>query len=72
MTAGSDAIIAKLKENGGPITRSRYIAFRYFGDPPEELTAEEESEIPDYPWDDEGGDGGVSDGDDRGAGAAGG
>ncbi len=52
MTVGSDAIIAELKANGGPVTRERYIAFRYFGNPPDELSAEEENEIPDYPWDD--------------------
>jgi hypothetical protein len=53
MTTGSDAIIAKLKAYGGPITRERYVAFRYFGAAPDELSAEEESEIPDYPWDEE-------------------
>lgn len=25
----------------------------YFGAPPDELSAEEEAEIPDYPWEDE-------------------
>ena len=53
MTTASDMIIARLKAYGGPITRERYISFIHFGDPPEELSAEEEAEIPDYPWDDE-------------------
>ena len=70
MTTVSDDIIAQLKEYGGPITRDRYISFIHFGTPPEELSAEEEAEIPDYPWDDDG-DAGVPDHDDRGAGAAG-
>ena len=53
MSATTDAIIAQLRENGGPVTRDRYISFVYFGTPPDELSAEEEAEIPDYPWDDE-------------------
>lgn len=53
MSFGSDAIIKQLKADGGPITRERYILFRYLGTPPDELSAEEEAEIPDYPWDEE-------------------
>jgi hypothetical protein len=53
MSVASDAIIAQLRANGGPVTRDRYISYIYFGTPPDELTAEEESEIPDYPWDEE-------------------
>jgi hypothetical protein len=53
MSATTDAIIAQLRADGGPVTRDRYIWYIYFGTPPDELTAEEESEIPDYPWDEE-------------------
>jgi hypothetical protein len=55
MSGASDAIIAQLRANGGPITRDRYISYIYFGTPPDELNAEEEAEIPDYPWDNDDG-----------------
>lgn len=53
MSSATDSTIEYLKQLGGPITRDRYISFIHFGTPPEELSAEEEAEIPDYPWDDE-------------------
>jgi hypothetical protein len=31
-----------------PLTRDNYLSFAYFGDPPDELSAEEEAELPEF------------------------
>tara|TARA_R100000458_G_C8227065_1_gene209816 strand:- start:299 stop:430 length:132 start_codon:yes stop_codon:yes gene_type:complete len=35
-----------MKRDGIPLTRENYIDFIYFGNPPEELGAEEEADLP--------------------------
>jgi hypothetical protein len=49
LSAGQAAVIAAMRAAGVPITRKNYIEFDYGGD----VTPDAESEIPDYPWDDE-------------------
>lgn len=35
-----------MKKNGVPLTRENYLDYAYLGNPPEQLSAEEEAEIP--------------------------
>ena len=35
-----------MKKNGVPLTRENYLDYAYLGNPPDELSAEEEAEIP--------------------------
>lgn len=42
----SDIILDFMKEKKVPITRDNYLAIAYMGNPPEELSAEEEAELP--------------------------
>ncbi len=41
-----DAVIEEMKRLRIPLTRDNYLDWAYFGNPPEELDAEEESQIP--------------------------
>jgi hypothetical protein len=41
-----DAVIDFMKSRNIPLTRDNYLDFAYLGNPPEELDAEEESQIP--------------------------
>ena len=42
----SNPIIELLKEYGIPVNRENYLELAYLGEPPEELSAEEELELP--------------------------
>lgn len=44
--SGSDPILDMMKKYNIPVTRSAYLELAYFGDPPEELSAEEELSLP--------------------------
>tara|TARA_R110000851_G_scaffold257656_1_gene410139 strand:+ start:1100 stop:1261 length:162 start_codon:yes stop_codon:yes gene_type:complete len=44
---GSDDVVTLMKRMGLPMDRETYLDLAYFGNPPEELTAEEEAELPD-------------------------
>lgn len=39
-------ILEHMKKIGVPLTRENYLDFAYLGNPPDELSAEEEAEIP--------------------------
>lgn len=41
-----DPVLEWMKANDVPLTRENYLNLAYMGDPPEELSAEEESELP--------------------------
>ena len=41
-----DHVLAYMKANGAPLTREKYLEYAYFGNPPKELSAEEESQLP--------------------------
>ncbi len=41
-----DAVIEEMIKRGVPLTRDNYLDFAYLGNPPDELDAEEESQIP--------------------------
>ena len=41
-----DIVLDKMKKENVPLTRDNYLAFAYLGNPPEELSAEEESQLP--------------------------
>jgi hypothetical protein len=41
-----NAVVEEMKKLNVPLTRENYLDFAYLGNPPEELDAEEESEIP--------------------------
>ena len=41
-----DAILEMMKRRGIPETRENYLALAYLGDPPQELSAEEELQLP--------------------------
>lgn len=41
-----DIVLNKMKKEGVPLTRENYLQFAYFGNPPEELSAEEEAQLP--------------------------
>ena len=41
-----DAILATMKHRGIPETRENYLALAYLGNPPKELSAEQEAELP--------------------------
>lgn len=43
---GSDGFVQMMQEAGVPLTRENYLDLIYFGDVPEELSAEEESDLP--------------------------
>ena len=43
---GSDSFMRIMKRDGIPLTRENYIDFVYAGNPPEELSAEEEAQLP--------------------------
>jgi hypothetical protein len=42
-----DIVLEHMKKHNIPLTRENYLALAYLGDPPDELGAEEEAEIPD-------------------------
>jgi len=42
----SDIVLDKMKQENIPLTRENYLALAYLGNPPEELGAEEEAELP--------------------------
>jgi len=41
-----DAVLDYMKEHNLPLTREKYLELAYFGNPPEQLSAEEEAELP--------------------------
>jgi len=43
---GSDDFMQMMHEAGVPLTRENYLDLIYFGDVPEELSAEEEADLP--------------------------
>jgi hypothetical protein len=42
----NNAVVDYLKAHGTPVTRENYLNLAYLGDPPKELSAEEEAAIP--------------------------
>ena len=42
----SDIVLDKMKESKIPMTRENYLQLAYFGNPPEQLDAEEEAQLP--------------------------
>jgi hypothetical protein len=42
----ADAILDLMKRHNIPLTRENYLDIAYFGNPPEELDAEAEAELP--------------------------
>ncbi len=42
----NDIIVAALKKYNIPVTRENYLGLAYFGDVPDELTAEQELDLP--------------------------
>ena len=38
--------LAYMKKNNVPLTRENYLDYAYLGNPPDQLTAEEEAELP--------------------------
>jgi hypothetical protein len=41
-----DIVLEKMKQAGIPMTRENYLELAYLGQPPAELSGEEESELP--------------------------
>jgi len=41
-----DWILEYMKKHNKPLTREKYLELAYLGDPPAELSAEEEAELP--------------------------
>ena len=41
-----DAVLNYMKKHNLPLTREKYLEFAYLGNPPEELDAEQEAELP--------------------------
>lgn len=41
-----DHVLNWLRKEGIPVTRANYLAIAYLGDPPKELSAEEEADLP--------------------------
>jgi len=46
MTDIRDCVLRKMVELNIALTRENYLHFAYFGNPPEELSAEEEADLP--------------------------
>jgi hypothetical protein len=46
LQAGNNDVVALMEKLGLPMDRETYLDLAYFGDPPEELSAEEEAELP--------------------------
>ena len=42
----TDGIITMMQKNGIELTRENYLELAYFGEPPDELSAEEEADLP--------------------------
>jgi hypothetical protein len=41
-----DIVLEKMKQTGIPMTRENYLELAYLGEPPAELSGEEETELP--------------------------
>jgi hypothetical protein len=39
-------VLEYMKKHNVPLTRDKYLELAYFGNPPEELSAEQEAELP--------------------------
>jgi hypothetical protein len=49
-----DIVLEKMKAEGLPMTRAQYLALAYLGNPPAELSAEQEAELPEqFQYDEE-------------------
>ena len=46
LQAGNDDVVSLMQKLGLPMDRETYLDLAYFGTPPEELSAEEEAELP--------------------------
>lgn len=45
-TKANDPVVNYLKAHSTPVTRENYLNLAYLGDPPKELSAEEEAALP--------------------------
>ena len=43
-----DHVLEYMKKNDLPLTREKYLELAQLGDPPEELSAEQEAELPEH------------------------